>query len=81
MFLACIKVEIEKENDVGVCTQLIIMATNMISGFRKREKMDASAKMIKAKYGKDNRLKLNKYKEFEKFVKLIETPFKSEKRL
>ena len=40
------------------------MGANMISAFRKREKMDASSKKIQAKYGKDNRLKLNKYKEY-----------------
>jgi hypothetical protein len=43
---------------------MIVIIADAIKLFRKREKLDQTAQKIKAKYGKDNRLKLVKYKEF-----------------
>lgn len=50
---------------------MVLIIAYVLENFRKREKLDLNAQKIQAKYGKDNRLKLMKYKEYEQILKYI----------
>lgn len=60
--MACINMEIFREEDVKVSAQMITIAANAISLFRKREKLDLNARKVQKKYKKEQKLKFIKHK-------------------
>lgn len=60
---------------------MITIVTLALSGFKQREKTNVNAIKIQKKHNATNRLKLVKYKQFEKILKDIDTPFKSDIKL